>query len=401
MHYLKWQTLSHCMFKAFSLLILITMLCAFGKSVGDDRHVEYLGRTIITEGSYKNGQRTGLWSFYYPNKKLNLSGNFLENRKNGEWKLYSPKGILRSAVIFQNDSVSGSLDLYDKHGALTTKLFYSDGHQNGNSDWYHDERIHHRVERIEGGKKITSFYPTGEIRSVCTEWHGKQNDTARVFYANGQTKELLVFYRNLLLNIEESWATDGSPLSKGNLVDGDGLLIRYHDNGTPKSKVFYSKGAKNGIAQFYFDNGELAEAGVYDAGRRSGIWKYYSLNGELEKELEFRKNQADIEFENEFSFNDKNLPIEDRDASFPGGSRAFYKAVKPHLDSMEFPKKTQLWLSANVDELGFAKEGSLEVHLPNGTKETLEFDVKELPRCIPASKGGLPVASSLVEVAKL
>lgn len=400
MHHLKWQTLSHCMFKAFSLFILITTLCAFGKSVGDDWHVEYLGRTIITEGSYKNGQRTGLWSFYYPNKKLNLSGNFYQNRKNGEWKLYSPKGVLRSAVLFQNDSVKGSLDLYDKTGALATKLFYTNGVPNGNSDWFKNEHIHHRVVRIEGGKRITSFYPTGEIRSVCTEWHGKQNDTARVFYANGQTKELLVFYRNLLLNVNESWAMDGSPLSKGNLVDGDGLLIRYHDNGTPKSKVFYSKGAKNGIAQFYHENGELAEAGVYDAGRRSGIWKYYAINGELQKEVEFRKNQTDIEFENEFSFNDNNLPIEDREASFPGGSKAFHKTIKTHLDSLELPKKTQLWLSAELDEYGFAQTGSIEAQLLDGTKKVLEFDIHKLPRCIPASRGGLPVSSSLVEMTK-
>ncbi|MCB0737366.1 MAG: hypothetical protein KDC92_07625 [Bacteroidetes bacterium] len=388
--------------KTFPILLLVGFLYAFGTSKKEGEHQEIYNNHLLTEGAYENGQKSGFWKFYYGNKKLHMEGEFLNDRKQGLWKFYSKREKLLSTAEYDSGVLSGALTFYDKSDKISNILYFNNGEKTGAFDWYKNGIKTHSIEPLKGGRKVTSFYHDGKIKSICNEWNGKQNDTARIYYKNGIAKEELVFYRDMLLNVLVSNNANGERITHGNLTDGEGLLIRYFDNGTIRSKVFYSEGLKNGIAQFYHENGELSEAGVYKSGRKSGIWKYFSENGEFKKEQAFRSQEEDFEFDNEFSFSPETEEESSFEAEFPSNNRTVNKLIKEKLNGVDTAQnKATAWLSLKLDDLGFVLASSIIYQPTEGESFTLPVPAEELPRCIPAYKNGISIASELIYTVKM
>lgn len=329
---------------------------------------------------------------------MHFQGSFEQDAKAGEWSYYNEKGNIVTKASFVKGQTEGSKTYFNKDGKPTATEFYEDGIHTGLTEFFTEEGA--LKARLKTGKTIRNFqayHANGSLRFETIDWKNKKNDTTHVFYDNGNTKESLIFYKNILLSIGSTYDKDGNTVDNGTFKDGVGKVIRYYDDMKPFSVCMYRAGLKSGIGQSYYPNGQIKEAGLYSKGFKTGVWKYYKENGELEASIEHRGEVEDREFISEFSPDGLEINKQASVSEFPGGYKSFNRYLKEQFAAIEVDKGTRITLAVDLDEYGFSS-GIKVVSNSAELSETLEKTIDSFPRCIPAFEEGTPVASSLVQV---
>ena len=73
-------------------------ICTYGSVVGPSQ--QWLGLpdlptgNLYAKGSYTQGEKIGLWTFYYPSGKPKFEGQYIEDLRSGEWKSWNEAGEL-------------------------------------------------------------------------------------------------------------------------------------------------------------------------------------------------------------------------------------------------------------------------------------------------------------------
>lgn len=353
---------------------------------------------MITKGEVENGSRNGIWSFYYPTSHLHFQGNFQQDFKEGEWTYYDEKGNIVTKASFVKGQTEGSKTYFDRNGNPVAKEFYEGGKHTGLTEFFSaDGLLKARLQTGSAIRNFQAYHSNGNLRFETIDWKNKKNDTTHVFYDNGNTKESLIFYKNILLSIGTTYDKDGNAVDNGTFKDGAGKVIRYYDDMKPFSVCMYSAGLKSGIGQSYYPNGQIKEAGLYSKGFKTGVWKYYEENGELKTSIEHRGEIEDREFISEFSPDGLEVQKLASVAEFPGGYKSFNRYLRDQFAAIEVDKGTRVTLAVDLDEYGFSK-GMKVVSNSAELSESLQKAINSFPRCIPAFEEGVPVESSLVQV---
>ena len=128
--------------KIFYCLILIIASCSntsinCNDLVEDNRLVYFNGKlytgkciTIINgqtseEKSYKDGERSGRWTKYYPNGQTEYLGNAKKNELDGEYVSYFENGKLKAKGNFKMGYRDGIWEYYNDNGELTERKNFS------------------------------------------------------------------------------------------------------------------------------------------------------------------------------------------------------------------------------------------------------------------------------------
>ena len=93
---------------------------------------------LCREGSYRDGERHGLWRWWYHHKRESLEGSYVDGRKDGEWTMWDEQGNLMYRNHYSDDRL---------HGLCT--------------EWY-----------PSGEKAKEGTYVKGMQDGIWTEWHG-------------------------------------------------------------------------------------------------------------------------------------------------------------------------------------------------------------------------------------
>ena len=334
---------------------------------------------------------------------MHFQGAFSNNIKQGVWKYYDEKGRLTTAANFTENTLNGEKTFFDDNGTQLVTEYFEQGNFTGNTDYFSpDGSIKARMEIRNQSRTFQAYHSNGTLRFKTVDWKNKKNDTTKVYFSNGQIKEELSFYKNILLAIGTTYSADGTPINNGDFKDGAGRVIRYFDDLSPSSIAMYKAGLKNGIAQFYHANGRIESAGMFARGAKTGVWKYYSPEGELINSIEHRGDEKDDEFTR--SFSPDGLAIEKRACSpeFPGGNRGFNRFLKESFDVLDTLKGSEIIVTIELDEYGFSQ--ALKVHsdvLDKAGCTKLAKAIKSVPRCLPAFEEGMPISSTLTQPYRL
>lgn len=84
---------------------------------------------LLLQAQYKNGNRTGEWVYYYPNKKPAYRINYLNNERNGAATTYDYKGNVLSRGTYVHDKLNGSYTYTD--AATKVKCIYKNDSLDG------------------------------------------------------------------------------------------------------------------------------------------------------------------------------------------------------------------------------------------------------------------------------
>jgi hypothetical protein len=71
-------------------------------------------------GQYENGQKNGVFNFYYPDGKNKMIANYSKNDRVGSWKEFYRNGIVKINIIYQ-DNIEKLIELNDSLGISLLK----------------------------------------------------------------------------------------------------------------------------------------------------------------------------------------------------------------------------------------------------------------------------------------
>uniref|UniRef100_UPI004049A2E9 toxin-antitoxin system YwqK family antitoxin n=1 Tax=Fulvivirga sp. TaxID=1931237 RepID=UPI004049A2E9 len=96
------------------------------------KYIKYhLNGNVATEGSFKNGYKSGLFKEYYESGKLQREINFDNGNKQGPVKVYNEQGILLQSAYFENNKLADSLNLFFDNGKKRTEGYFKNDNPEG------------------------------------------------------------------------------------------------------------------------------------------------------------------------------------------------------------------------------------------------------------------------------
>ena len=161
-------------------------------------------------------------------------------------------------------------------------------------------------------------------------YHPNRIVDARGKYENDKKEGLWLHYYS------DGSLMDSGVYSKGNII---GTSLSWHSNGFMQDSSVINEEGKR-VAVTWFDNGNISSAGYLVDNTNYGTWKYYHKNGQVSsKETYQNKVVVDKQYFNENSEIIIDTTNKDRDAAFPGGSKAWVKYLQKQI---YFPQQFQI-----------------------------------------------------------
>lgn len=178
----------------------------------------------------------------------------------------------------------------------------------------HEKSLQMSGKYLDAASKVADgyfyyFHPNGALDAF-----GK--------YVNGKKDGLWLHY------YPNEMPMDSGVYSNGNFT---GTSLSWHLNGYLKDSTAIDEAGK-GLQLTWYDNGNIASAGfITNHIKPYGTWKYYHKNGQVSSKETFQ-NEVLI---SKSYFNENGEPItdttnRDRDATFPGGHKAWLKYLVKH-----------------------------------------------------------------------
>ena len=209
---------------------------------------------------------------------------------------------------------------------------------------------------------------------------------------------------------------NGQLASQGLYLKGkrQGLWLRYHDNGMLNDSAIYEQGNVvgtkmawhrngfladsavlnadgSGVSVSWFDNGSPAAAGRYaTGGKLEGKWQYFHSNGQLSAvEIYQQDVLLSKTYFDETGHAITDTTSTDREASFPGGDKAWMNFLSKQL---YFPAQ---WKIANadqavvvvdwvVDEQGYVRDVRVQTPFHPAFENLAVEAISRSPRWLPA-----------------
>lgn len=195
---------------------------------------------IYGEGFFEKGERVGVWDLYLIEDKtfkkvLYQRADYDQGEKDGESFWYYPSG----KIAFIGELVEGKRNhasiFYYETGEVLQKITYKDDRRVGEqTEFYPDKRIVSVANYVNDSLHgpFTSFYPDGKHKEVSYWKMGKVDSVYKYYYPNGQLWVETTHLEGKTLNVKGSFSDEGTPRDCGTLIDGNGTLKYYTEEGT-------------------------------------------------------------------------------------------------------------------------------------------------------------------------
>ncbi len=208
--------------------------------------------------------REGYARYYYDNWTLKVEGGFKNQNQEGIWKLYDEEQNLKAQILYNENYPDYLLEYYPsgKIKGVESLEKYQSFYENGNTNtignmvnpsknpeeayrtgiwakYLEDGSINTLMEydkNVADGKQIT-FYPNGNKDYEVNYKVDQRDGIANWYHTNGQLQKVVEYkysyndadrdFMGLRWNALAAFSKEGTPLDKGNLTNGNGVLIEY------------------------------------------------------------------------------------------------------------------------------------------------------------------------------
>lgn len=222
----------------------------------DGKYKEYTEESVlVAEETWKSGQKTGPFSYHYPNGAVQSRGNFLNGELDGVVRGYWLNGYMK----YEKNYVAG-----DKQG--------------WSKDWYANgtpEQLGYYVNDKPHGV-VTSYYQDSVVSHENEYVNGVRHGHAYLFHKNGCPGEEAYYKNGLKDSISRNWEDINCRLLKeGYWSKGkrNGEFIQYGFFGDTLTREGYEANVLDGPYMAWEDK-EIEIIGNYRHGKPDGFWKY-------------------------------------------------------------------------------------------------------------------------------
>ena len=147
---------------------------------------------------------------------------------------------------------TGKAVAYWHGGQKMTEISYKDGKRDGTkAHWYETGEKLSEIN-YKGGKHhgpLMAWNELGQLRRKGTHVNGQMDGIWRNWYETGQ-KENEATYIDGLMGTAVVWTPEGERCSETNVEDGNGIMVRYTEDGWPWLRITYRNGKMTGWRHF-------------------------------------------------------------------------------------------------------------------------------------------------------
>lgn len=223
------------------------------------------------EGKYKDSQKIGVWTEYFPSGTKKSELTFVNNRPNGHAVMYNDNGKKAEEGTWVGTRWVGDYKLYYDDGTPRQSFNYSQlGQREGTQTYTHPN----------GKVAITVDMKGGKEQGWKKEYDEKGNLIRETFFADGvidpaKTK-VYDTPKPTLAPEEKEPKADAKVVSDPNFkpnkgtFNGEGDWILYKNGQITMKGTFHSKKLVNGEERIYNNNGLLIQIKLFKDGKYVG-----------------------------------------------------------------------------------------------------------------------------------
>ncbi|MEX0938744.1 MAG: toxin-antitoxin system YwqK family antitoxin [Pirellulales bacterium] len=240
--------------------------------------------TLIAEGRYENGERTGTWNRWYRGKesKLFAEAPYLQFR-----------GPFISQATFENGRLDGAWTIYDAKQHIISKWEFVDGQRNGVGTWYYPNgrklrEIAYRDGDMDGD--FLQWNPDGSLAEKVSYQLGRKLAPKTEYHQGTQRKksEGMYLYRKDIIKVADDWWNcQPAQYTKHGKDERHGRWVSWHENGAKEMEGEFKSDLQVGKFTWWHANGQKMSEGYYEEGKMVGRWIWWHPNGQKRNEGEY------------------------------------------------------------------------------------------------------------------
>jgi len=186
------------------------------------------------------------------------TGTFNQGQRNGLSTFYYPSGKTKNTVDYENGNMNGLREYVDEAGNIVFSEYYKNGQIQGISKAICNETI-----------RISYNYKNNE----------KNGD--EIFYGDDNKIALVIKFDEGNAYGYTYTGTDGNLVPVVPLKNGTGPIIAYYSNGQKSAEMNALNGLLEGTQKVYYSNGQPAEERTYKNYLLDGRFVRYNIDGKV------------------------------------------------------------------------------------------------------------------------
>jgi len=153
----------------------------------------------------------------------------------------------------QDVPFTGKAVAHYHNGGKMTEISYKDGKRHGlKAHWYEGgqklSEINYKFGKHDG--PLTVWYEDGQLRRKGKHREGKMVGIWTHWYENGQQRDEM-FFTDGLMESAIVWKPDGEECPLTDVKAGNGIMIKYGDDGIEWLEITYKNGAMKNWTRLY------------------------------------------------------------------------------------------------------------------------------------------------------
>jgi TonB family protein len=192
------------------------------------------------------------------------------------------------------------------------------------------------ITPTDSGHLRSDYYISNEIPQMKAHYadaaekirHGQAN----YYYPNGKPSAIGQYNMNKRHGICISYHYNGMMSDSGNYDNGRivGYKMGWHANGFQSDSIFQRNDSIS-AGVFWFDDGSPSMAGLYLNGERTGTWQFFYKGGGLAKKSVYQLGKEVTAQYFDQKGNPMKKPLEERKATFKGGTDGWVRHLEKNL----------------------------------------------------------------------
>lgn len=229
--------------------------------------------TIMEEGPYLNGKKTGIWKTYHRPEVIKSEVEYKNNRPNGMFKIYYDNSQIKESGTWRGAFYIGEYVRYFENGCIDRKMSFNKSGKSDSSIYYYQSDT--------CGLKYEEFYPNSQVKYI------KYNRKGEIIKSeNSVPIEPIDIKEYARREIKETFTkSEARDSTRINLLNESS---KYFDYDCKCYKNLTE--ADNGYKKLYNENKQISIDGEFKNGKLlNGKYYLYDKNGLLEG-IEIYKN---------------------------------------------------------------------------------------------------------------
>lgn len=133
--------------------------------------------SLIVDGQFSEGLKTGSWLFSYGDGQLNRKGVFKKGLRQGEWLSYYPNGQLNNKRYYESGLLEGAYFTYSEEGQILVEGQYLSNKRDGIWKIYYLDGVVESKGRYQLGLEVGEwkfFHENGALHETGWYENGKR-----------------------------------------------------------------------------------------------------------------------------------------------------------------------------------------------------------------------------------